>query len=422
MTALDPFEGKVGRRRARVAVAIAFAILMASGVAAAADTPVPLVSKDHPVDWWFAFKFNTASFPECGGAEQACIFGGSFDGGPYSQQYVYASSETTTLKKGSGCVGDTTGDPVGATFDSIYNSTYNYVVWNDQFYDDPKIKDCKKFCAAPWGHSKGMLAWNDEGAGVILQVTTPSWPASGSSDHPRTDGNTLGCVSDDNNIKFSQHFFALKLSKEDVLRVAIALRNASVVTDVSDPQLVKNGGPDDIQQAISRLGVKSQSKSATMETLSTGVRIISKPSKLQVPPWQLVSALLDGVGLRVATWWSQSKIYSTTASTKVSCWSSNLDKPGPVTIATSGQWDGTDFGLKGGAGPNFNHAKIGVSTDDSHYVIFGDMNQEGSLAGNCSARQNGRGGLFFVVTDEGLAASVGDLIKGSTAPTKAPSQ
>ena len=32
-----------------------------------------------------------------------------------------------------------------------------------------------------WGHSKGMLAWNDDGAGVIMQVTTPGWPRSGSN-------------------------------------------------------------------------------------------------------------------------------------------------------------------------------------------------------------------------------------------------
>lgn len=32
----------------------------------------------------------------------------------------------------------------------------NYVVWNDQFYDDPVPKidpPCIKYCAKPWGHS-----------------------------------------------------------------------------------------------------------------------------------------------------------------------------------------------------------------------------------------------------------------------------
>jgi len=51
----------------------------------------------------------------------------------------------------------------------------------------------------------------------------------------------------------------------------------------------------------------------------------------------------------------------------------------------------------GGAGPNFNHAKIGVSISGNHnYAIFGDMNQQGSLSTNCKSSQNGRGGLFYV--------------------------
>ena len=72
------------------------------------------------------------------------------------------------------CVGDTTIDPVGATFDELYNGHFFYVVWNDQFYDDPlPIK------GAPAGHSKGMLAWNENGDGIVLQVSTPSWPGAG---------------------------------------------------------------------------------------------------------------------------------------------------------------------------------------------------------------------------------------------------
>ena len=62
-------------------------------------------------------------------------------------------------------------------------------------------------------------------------MSTPSWPASGSSAHPRpTDGNTLGCVAD-NDVLVSQHFFALALNRDDVIAVLKALANASVVTD-----------------------------------------------------------------------------------------------------------------------------------------------------------------------------------------------
>ena len=144
------------------------------------------------------------------------------------------------------------------------------VVWNDQFYGAPKIRLCGQSCSAPWGHSKGTLVWNDAGEGLVLQVTTPSWPAAGSRDHPRgTDGNTLGCVKD-NNVLVSQHFVALKLSKEDAVKVLLALQNAGVVTDPTNPQLVNNGGPADIQALVDRLRAKSASTTFTRETLSTG--------------------------------------------------------------------------------------------------------------------------------------------------------
>jgi len=370
------------------------------------------------------FKFNAKSFPACGASTvtRLCSFGGTVQ--PYStfsQQYVYASDVNPTLQKGSGCVGDTQADPLGATFDEIYNQSFHYVVWNDQFYDAPKIQGCTQSCSAPWGHSKGTLVWNDVGEGMVLQVTTPSWPAAASVSNPRTtDGNTLGCVTD-NNVLVSQHFFALKLSKDDVVKVLTALQNASVVTDPMNQELVNNGGPADIQTLVSGLGTKSDSMAFTKDTLSTGVVLISKPSKLHVPPWQFVSSVLDRTSLRTATWWAAPKIYTTTASKKISCWDSSLGKSGRVEIATTGQWDGTDFGLSGGSGPDFNHAKIGVSISNAkHLAIFGDMNQQGAVSGNCASSQNGRGGLFFVVEDQALSNGITTLIDGDTAPTKVP--
>jgi hypothetical protein len=390
-------------------------------VGASSGAPVPLLEKGHPVDWWFVFKFNSAAFPGCQGtATRQCQFGGEVQSYKvFGQQYAFASSESPSLKQGSDCVGDTTSDPIGATFDEIYNNSFHYVIWNDQFYDDPRIKGCTKECGAPWGHSKGLVAWNDVGEGLVLQVSTPSWPAAGSSNVPRkTDGNTLGCVKD-NDVEVSQHFFALKLTKDDLVKVLTALHNASVVTDIGNPQIVHNGGPADVQALVGTLGVKSDSTTDTNDVLSSGVELISKPSHLHVPPWQMVSAVLGGVSLRAATWWAVPKIYTTTATTKVTCWDDTLGTPGPVEIATTGHWQGKEFGLTGGAGANFNHAKVGVSTSgDHHYSIFGDMNQQGAASGQrCSSSQNGRGGLFYVIDDSDLFASVKDLITGNTAPT-----
>jgi hypothetical protein len=95
--------------------------------------PVPLLEKGHPVEWWFVFKFNSASFPGCGGgATRACAFGGDVqDYNWFGQQFVYASSETPSLQQGSDCAGDTTADPIGATFDQVYSDSFYYVIWNE---------------------------------------------------------------------------------------------------------------------------------------------------------------------------------------------------------------------------------------------------------------------------------------------------
>jgi Deoxyribonuclease II len=406
--------------------ALTISFLVFQSAAWGADVPVPLLKAGHPVDWWFVFKLNAKAFPGCGaGATRTCTFGGKVqDYKAFGQQFVYASSENRKLQQGGGCVGETASDPLGATFGQVYNGTFNYLVWNDQLYDDPKIKGCTRECGSPWGHSKGLLAWNDDGEGFVLQVSTPSWPASGNSKSPRkTDGNTLGCV-EDNDVEVSQHFFALKLTKSDLVKVLGALQNASVVTDPKNPQIVRNGGPPDVQKLVKTLGVKSKSTTALNEELSTGVNLISKPSALNVPPWQMVSAFLKGVPLRVATWWAEPEIYSTTASTKIACWSNTLGKPGAVEIATTGQWAGKDFVLTGGSGPDFNHAKIGVSTSGAeHYAIFGDMNQQGTISGeNCASSQNGRGGLFYVIDNQELSGSVAGLIRGDSAPTQAPAK
>ena len=377
--------------------------------------PSPMVDEAHPAQWVFAFKFNAADFPTTG-TDTSCMFGGTAKSYVSSQKYVLAYAGSSKLQDGPGLIGTSTMDPVGATFAKIYATGMNFVVWNDQFYLHPQISGCTQSCGGPWGHSKGVIAWDDLGDGVVLQVTTPSWPGSGTVAHPRaSDGNTLGCIGDDD-VKASQHFFSLRLTPADTAAVLDALANASVVTDISNPQLAKIGGPDSIQQRANGLGHKSSSTSVLDVTLSSGIRLISKPSALHVPPWQLISARLGSVPLAAATWWTTPKIPSTTASQSIGCWDPALAKPGAVTIETSGQWEGHALGLTGGPQPDANHAKIGVSTDaTSNYVIFADMNQQGQLSTNCSSSQNGRGGLFFILADPELHASVAQLIGASAA-------
>lgn len=388
------------------------------------NTPKPLINATTSTDWWFIFKFNSADFPGTGNDQpRTCPFGGSVQSykESFSQQYVYASANNPELEKGEGALGASEQDPLSHTFDQIYNGDCYYLIWNDQFYGDPEYKNHSKNTkdlGAPWGHSKGLLAWDEEGNGLMLQVSTPSWPASGSAKHPRqSDGNTLGCVKDDD-VEVSQHFFCTAVNAQDIKSILGALQNASIATNPDDKQVCNNGGPEDIQNLVAQLSELSKSTTVFQSKLSNGMTLIGKPSRLHVPTWQMVSAQLNGLDLRVASWWSHPELPSTNQDTKITAWDNSLGQPGAVQIATTGQWADTTLGLEGGGGHNKNHAKFGVSQNtDQPLCIFGDMNQQGSLdEAHADTSQNGRGGLFFVVDNQTLWQSVSNLLKGDSAP------
>jgi len=266
------------------------------------------------------------------------------------------------------------------------------------------------------------MAWDEDGVGFVMQTTTPDWPGSGTSSKDRpTQGNTLGCIKDDD-VEVGQHLFALKLSAADTKSVLTALRKASVVTDPANIQIVKlTNGPSDLAALAQGFGILDNSTTTYQDTLSSGIKLIAKPHALEVPPWQMVSALL-GTSLRTATWWTSPEIPSTYKGTP-GCWSAELATPEEVQVATTGQWKGTTFGLTGGLGGNYNHAKLGHSLQGT-LAIMGDMNQQGSYTPSvrpCSSSQNGRGGLFFVVDDSVLHSGLKDLMTGSTADYFSPS-
>ena len=411
--------------------------------------PMPLAGPNQPVDWMFAYKFNDGSFPGWDNGETPPygtpgIFGGTTDDYPegLSQQYVFATSKNPTLVKGKGPIGATFTDPLGATFAQVYNTPgYFYILWNDQFYNNPMETK-----GAPGGHSKGMAAWNEDGEGFVLQVSTPSWPASGCHTFSRNsqqtidavknktkdsngklielDYNTLGCIDDDD-VEVAQHFFCLKLTKEDLVNVLKGLINASVVTDTTKPPLCNNGGPSDVQSLVKQMGKVSASKTVFTATLSSGVQLIAKPSSMAVPPWQMISAQLNSLSLRVVSWWASPNIYSSKAGDVPGCWAPGLGTPGDVDIALTGSWAGVTVDLIGDNGKNSNHAKIGISKDPSKTIcIFGDENQQGALSKGyatptqvCSSSQNGRGGTFYVVNNAGLFKSLTQLFAGRTAGT-----
>ncbi|HEX5337355.1 MAG TPA: hypothetical protein VFW53_02850, partial [Gallionella sp.] len=84
----------------------------------------PLLAQNKPVDWWFAFKFNAATFPGDESKEpDPGIFGGTPKDyqGEFSLSYAVASSASPTLQMGDGYIGGSLNDPLGATFDQLYN-------------------------------------------------------------------------------------------------------------------------------------------------------------------------------------------------------------------------------------------------------------------------------------------------------------
>lgn len=140
---------------------------------AAAQDLAPLIAAGHPVHWWFVFKLNAGKFPGCAAqAVRACPFGGEVQ--PYTsygQQYVFASNEHSGLSAGEGCTGDTTTDPVGATFAEVYDGSVHYVVWNDQFYQDPQISDRLNFPQCNY-RPQNLKAFLAKQAGAPAATTT----------------------------------------------------------------------------------------------------------------------------------------------------------------------------------------------------------------------------------------------------------
>jgi hypothetical protein len=71
------------RRRFTVSLLAGLGLILSSAGPAlsAGEAPVPLLSRGgEPVDWWFAFKFNSQNtFAGCGAGsgKRTCIFGGN---------------------------------------------------------------------------------------------------------------------------------------------------------------------------------------------------------------------------------------------------------------------------------------------------------------------------------------------------------
>ena len=111
--------------------------LLASCGASAAVAPVPLLAKGQPTDWWFVFKFNSSkSFAGCGPREEgrkrkrmpktvSASSAARCRPRAGSASSSRSRSRTTQAEGREGCTGATLTDPVGATFDQVYNGSFN---------------------------------------------------------------------------------------------------------------------------------------------------------------------------------------------------------------------------------------------------------------------------------------------------------
>ena len=473
-------------------------------------TPRPFIGSKDSVNWWFCFKFpfipdkNNYNFCDKK-LPQSCLTG-SFHGpdnlpqvfikenfqckwdiNPYessyspnslikekvnflkknntyyknqwSLQYLIATDKEPKLKKGVGCLGMTNEDPLGSTFNQIYNNNCNYLIYNDQFYSDPISGPDIVAFGTGYAHAKGMLAWDNNGDGIWLQVTTPNWPKCGSKKFATSwDGNTLGCGLD-NNIEASQHFFCICINKIDVINILNGYIQTFIITDNSKPQLVyllKNC-PREIKKLVDQLQIPEfiktwdsscpknypkgsrkppqiNKKYLNMNLQGVGnifkdIKVVFKPSKLRVPPWQYMSTMLNSVDIYSATWWQPPAIPSTPRNIKPDCpdWQSFFgDKlPGEVSIVKTGKWENIKFSLTASEISNKNHAKFGVGKIDD-ICIFSDINQQGAVrCGSgiytckntappesptcCATGQNYRGGAWIILPNKILANSLREL-------------
>ena len=98
-------------------------------------------------------------------------------------------------------------------------------------------------------------------------------------------------------------------------------------------------------KALADLGVKSKSTRYDRPAIERSA-LISRPSKLNVPPWRWSRRPLGGVPLRTATWWATADLVDHGID-QADFLEHELGQPGAVEVATTGPWNGKEFGLTG---------------------------------------------------------------------------
>jgi len=143
-----------------------------------------------------------------------------------------------------------------------------------------------------------VLAWNDDGDGVVLQVTTLGVAGLRQQEVHAQERQYARLHQAAEQCSERAALLLREAQQDDVVHMLDALENSSVVTDVMPGGARHNGGPQEIKDRVKVLGQKSDSTEVKQFKLSTGILLVSKPSALHVPPWQMLSSVLDSVDLK----------------------------------------------------------------------------------------------------------------------------
>lgn len=333
----------------------------------------PIGINGKPVDWWAIIKLPNGyqkTF-DCDKANNECDNNKTESLG---LGYLYADSNNPkfVLQSNSSCLNQNT-SPLETTINLIQQG--KYVIWNDE--GSKFGSGCSGIDKnAPFAHSKGIAGLINN-QGIIMNVSTPNFPVP-----KKCPNQDIGCQQDNSTI-VCQHFFCFSV---DSSNFNLWLKN------VQKASLIVQDNSNDFPVSNLIYNCKKQNDNSNLTSLKTlagqKIDLIIKSCSVLKSPWLTVSDILKQ-NLNILSWYA----YPWEEPTK------QLTRIAKLKI-NDFEWTGT-----GDTSPEGNHAKIGVTQDES-CIIFGSMNMQTSQAK--------RGGDFYVLYNSDLAKSFMSLVTKTT--------
>ena len=406
-------------------------LILALFALASSSSVVPIDWNGNPVDWWIAIKLpadllnNSCPSPICTGSTYPDSYSG------LACLYADANTPAFVYKTCLGQGNDALSNTLNQIWDGSSGSSPYFQIWNDQFNVGMHSPDKSQGCEAPGAHSKGALAYDDDGNGWYLSATTPAFPDI-STTPPE---NALGCQSD-NNLKLAQQFFCFSLGSSDFQKLASTMNVCRFCARCDPASSCQNLDSSDLGTTLATAFDYDNNKGSSdclYANISTfgvdgatplAITAVMKGNQALVSPWSLVATVLQ-TDLSVVSFWLASPLLPTICAGDI--WSDNCLRASinGSTLALNDYsveniMKLTASGVSFNATEGQNHMKWGVGTphdgSSSSWVIFGSMNQQGSAGDNaCDSgcapgAQNGRGGDFFAFANATLWKSLTQMV------------